>query len=89
MPKKDENDPCSLIERLSSSQMARRLADYCREKELDVRVIATLTPAEVAELVEGDAEQAESLLRKLNDALAVETVKGDRKSTRLNSSHAD
>jgi DNA repair protein RadA len=76
MPKKDENDSCSLIERLSSSQMARRLADYCREKGLDVRVIATLTPAEVAELVEGDAEQAESLLRKLNDALAVETVKG-------------
>ena len=51
MPKKDEGDPRSLIERLSSSQMAKRLADYCREKGLDERVIATLTPTEVAELV--------------------------------------
>jgi len=71
-----KDDPCAVIESVSSSQMARRLAEYCRNKALDVWTIVTLTPIELAAIVEGDVEQAESLLMRLKDAVGVETVKG-------------
>jgi len=79
MPKKIDkmdNDPCSVIEKISSSQVARRLAEYCREKNLDPRVIATLSPQDLKDFIEIEPEQSVSLLRKLQDALGVEVIIG-------------
>jgi len=58
MPKKMDNDPCSVIEKISSSQAARRLAEYCREKNLDPRVIATLSPQDLKDLLYRDRSRA-------------------------------
>jgi hypothetical protein len=76
MPKKMDNDPCSVIEKISSSQAARKLAEYCREKNLDPRVIATLSPQDLKDFIEIEPEQSVSLLRKLQDALGVEVIIG-------------
>jgi DNA repair protein RadA len=76
MPKKMDDDPCSVIEKISSSQAARRLAEYCREKNLDPRVIATLSPQDLKDFIEIEPEQSVSLLRKLQDALGVEVIIG-------------
>lgn len=76
MPKKMDDDPCSVIEKISSSQAARRLAEYCREKNLDPRVIATLSPQDLKDFIEIEPEQSVSLLRKLQDALGVDVVIG-------------
>ena len=69
---------CGVIEKVSSSQVARKLAQMCREKGWDVRSILLLTPLELAELLEAEVEQAESLLRRLRDAVPVEVARGGK-----------